>query len=91
MADLTLEALRGELAPIRADLTAMRAELARMRAHQQELRQLKAAVNDFAATNVTTGEITALHEDVNRALEANRELEARIITLEHLVRELQER
>jgi hypothetical protein len=91
MAELTLEALRGELGPIRAELAAIKTVLAPMRAHQQELRQLKAAVNDFAATNVTTGEITALHEDVNRALAANAELEARIVTLERLVRELQER
>jgi hypothetical protein len=62
-----------------------------MRTHQQELRQLKAAVNDFAATKVTTGEITALHEDVNRALAVITELEARIVTLERLVRRLQER
>jgi len=103
MADLTLEALRGELAPIRAELEAMRAEVVPIRARldglplinrtvtgiQQDARSLKAAVNDFAATNVTTGEITALHEDVNRALAANIELEARIITLERLVRELQ--
>ena len=33
---------------------------------QQESRSLKAAFNDFALTNTTTGEIQALHDDVNR-------------------------
>jgi ubiquinone biosynthesis protein UbiJ len=51
---------------------------------QQELRALKAAFNDFARTNVTTGEIEALHEDVNRVMAQQTELETRLATLERL-------
>jgi prefoldin subunit 5 len=84
MAELTLEALRGELAPLRADLDTIKAELLPIRARidglplinrsimalQQDVRSVKAAIND--AANIT-------------------ELEARITTLERLVRELRER
>ena len=75
MTELTLETLRAELAPMRAELAAIRAEQAPMRAAldglplinraltvlQQETRALKGAFNDFARTNVTAGEIEALH------------------------------
>ena len=36
----------------------------------------------FARTNPTTGEIEALHTDVNRVLERQNELEIRLIVLE---------
>ena len=42
-------------------------------------------------TNPTTGEIQALHEDVNRVQAENAELARKAATLERLVRELQER
>jgi predicted nucleic acid-binding Zn-ribbon protein len=124
MAELTLEALRAELAPLRAQLealdgrmnalegqivaiggrvSAIDAQMVVIGAHasgvpiigrtvsviQQEQRQLRAAFNDFAQMNVPAGEITAMHEDIARL--AITELEARIVTLERLVRELQER
>jgi vacuolar-type H+-ATPase subunit D/Vma8 len=111
MAELTLQALRGELAPILAQLESMAIRLNAIEAQmvtvgarveglpligrtvtviQQEQRTLRAAFNDFAMTNVTAGEITAMHDDINRALEKDRELEARITTLERLIRELQD-
>jgi len=110
--DLTLEALRGELAPIRAELEAIAARLSAVDAQtvstgsrvgglplivrtltmiQQEQRMLRTAFNDFALTNVTAGGITAMHEDINRALETSRDLEARIVELERLVREMRAR
>jgi hypothetical protein len=55
------------------------------------VRALKAAFNDFALTNVTTGEIEALHADVNRVQAENAELERRIVTLERLLAEQQQR
>jgi Tfp pilus assembly protein PilO len=90
------------LAPMRAQLDGLRAELAPMRAQldglplinrtvtviQQEVRALRGAFNDFALTNPTTGEIEALHTDVNRVQAENAELTARVMTLERLVREL---
>ena len=57
---------------------------------QQEMRGLKAAFKDFARTNVTTGEIQALHADVNRVQAENAELAAKVATLERLVKELQD-
>ena len=96
-------AMRAELVDVRADLRALRADATPMRAHldgmpmlqrnltvtQQEVRTLKAAFNDFALTNPTTGEIEALHADVNRVQAENAELTVKVATLERLVRELQ--
>src|SRR6266849_1859378 len=100
-ADLTT--VKSDLTTVKADLTAVRVELAPMRAQldglplinrtvtviQQEVRSLKAAFNDFALTNPTTGEIEALHSDVNRVQAENAELAVKVATLERLVRELQ--
>jgi hypothetical protein len=58
---------------------------------QQDVRGLRAAFNDFALTNTTSGEIDALHQDVNRVQAENAELAVKVATLERLVRELQER
>jgi predicted nucleic acid-binding Zn-ribbon protein len=96
--------LRTELADMQADIRALRADVTPMRAHldgmpmlqrnltvtQQEVRALKAAFNDFALTNPTSGEIDALHSDVNRVQAENAELAVKVATLERLVRELQD-
>jgi len=58
---------------------------------QQEIRSMRAAFNDFALTNTTTGEIEALHHDVNRVQAENAELAVKVATLERLVSELQVR
>jgi hypothetical protein len=58
---------------------------------QQDVRGLRAAFNDFALTNTTSGEIDALHQDVNWVQAENAELAVKVATLERLVRELQER
>jgi ubiquinone biosynthesis protein UbiJ len=57
---------------------------------QQETRLIRAAVNDIARTNVTTGEIEALHADVNRVQAENAILAAKVATLERRMNELQE-
>jgi uncharacterized protein involved in exopolysaccharide biosynthesis len=76
-----LTPIRAELGELRAQLSDLEAKVAPMRAQleglplisraltvlQQETRALKAAFNDFARTNVTAGEIEALHADVNQA------------------------
>ncbi len=105
MTDLTLEALRAELAPIRAQVADLDAKVTPMRAQldglplinrsltvlQQETRALRAAFNDFARTNVTAGEIEALHVDVNRVQAENAELQRRLATVERLLEEVQSR
>jgi hypothetical protein len=57
---------------------------------QQEVRALRAAFNDFALTNPTSGEIEALHHDVNKVQADNAELAVKVAALERLVRELRE-
>jgi cell division protein FtsB len=57
---------------------------------QQDTRLIRAAVNDIARTNVTSGEVEALHHDVNRVQAENATLAAKVATLERLVHELQE-
>ena len=65
MTDITLDQLRAELAPIKARVDGIPFITRQLETLRQELRQLKAAFNDFALTNVTAGEISALHHDVN--------------------------
>ena len=99
MSDAILELLRviqSDVAGVKADLRPMRAQLdglplinRTVTVIQQEVRALKAAFNDFALTNPTSGEIEALHADVNRVQAENAELAAKVATLERLVRELQ--
>jgi hypothetical protein len=40
------------------------------------------AINDIGKTNITAGEVEAMHEDIDRVLAKQRELEARLATLE---------
>jgi archaellum component FlaC len=91
-----LASVKGDVAGVKADLRPMRAQLdglplinRTVTVIQQEVRALKAAFNDFALTNPTSGEIEALHADVNRVQAENAELAAKVATLERLVRELQ--
>ncbi len=100
-----LDNLRGELAPLRGQIAGLDAKVAPMRAQldglplinrsltvlHQETRALRAAFNDFARTNVTAGEIEALHADVNRVQAEATELQTRLATVERLLEELQSR
>jgi ubiquinone biosynthesis protein UbiJ len=79
--------LREELAPIRAQLDGLPIINRSLVVLQQDMRSLKAAFNDFALTNVTAGEVEALHADVNRVQAENAALEARLATLERLISE----
>jgi len=49
---------------------------------QREVRLIRAALNDMARTNITAGEVEAMHTDIDRALTELRDLAARIATLE---------
>jgi ubiquinone biosynthesis protein UbiJ len=98
VSELTREELRAELAPMHATLAPMRAALdglplisRSLAVLHQEVRALRAAFNDFAKTNVTSGEIEALHADVNRVQAENAELSTRLATVERLMREFTER
>jgi len=49
---------------------------------QREVRLIRAAINDMARTNITAGEVEAMHTDIDRALSEIRDLAARLATLE---------
>jgi hypothetical protein len=82
MSDLTLETLRSELAPIRARLDGLPLLGEAISTLQRDMRLLRAAVNDIARTNITAGEVEAMHTDIDRALAEIRNLAARVMTLE---------
>jgi len=79
------------LAPVRAQLDGLPVINRAVTVVQQDVRALRAAFNDFAFTNTTSGEIEAPHQDVNRVQAENAELAVKVATPERLVRELQER
>jgi hypothetical protein len=90
MTELTLEILRGELVtalePIRSELTFIRARLVIMGGAidvlQRDVRMVKSAVNDLAKTNITAGEVEALHEDLQRVIARQDDFETRLLVLE---------
>jgi len=86
-----VDGFRIDIAPMRAQLDGLPLINHTVTVIQQEVRALRAAFNDFALTNPTSGEIESLHTDVNRVQAENAELAARVMTLERLVRELGER
>ncbi len=76
------------MAPLRAQLDGWLPINRSLTVLHQETRALRAAFNDFACTNVTPGEIEALHADVNRVQAENAELQTRLATVERLLEEL---
>lgn len=58
------------------------ADSRRLEIMQQDIRMLRAALNDFAKTNVSSGEIEAIHEDLNRLQHQALEFDARLSNLE---------
>ena len=77
--------LRAELAPLLVKLDSLSFITKSLTALQQDMRMLRAAYNDSARTEVTVGEVEALHDDVNRVQADHAELETRITTLERLI------
>jgi hypothetical protein len=49
---------------------------------QQDVRMIRAAVNDIAKVNVTSGEIEAIHHDLNRLQQQFSEHDVRLNQLE---------
>ena len=86
--------MRAGFAALKAELTDVKSEIALVRARvdglpligsaievlQRDHRLLRAAVNDLARTDITAGEVQALHDDVDRALAGQAQLETRVAT-----------
>jgi len=89
--DARVSGLDAKVASMRAQLESLPMIGRAITVLQQETRSLRAAFNDFARTNVTAGEIEALHADVNRVQAENFELQTRLATVERILEELQER
>ncbi|HEY7301887.1 MAG TPA: hypothetical protein VH684_28690 [Xanthobacteraceae bacterium] len=90
--------MRAEVAGMRADLTAIRPNVEGIPLIQraistihQEQRMMKAAINEIARTQFTSGEVEALHSDVNSVQATHLELETRILALERQVKELRDK
>ena len=66
-------AVHERLGPMRAQLDGLPLISRAVTVVQQDVRALRAALNDFASTNTTAGEIEALHQDVNRVQAENAE------------------
>jgi hypothetical protein len=87
------EILRAELTPVRADIKTIRADIAFVKARltvmgeaidvlQRDVRMTRAAINEFAKTNISTGEVEALHDDLQRVMGKQDDLAARMLVLE---------
>jgi len=81
-----LRAIQTDLASVKADMAGVKLDV---RKHTnlldillQDVRMIRSAVNDIARTNVTSGEIGALHHDVTRMQQGLAELEARVEAIE---------
>jgi ubiquinone biosynthesis protein UbiJ len=81
-----LRAIQSDLASVKTDMAGVKVDV---RSHTglldillQDVRLLRSAVNDIARTNVTSGEIGALHHDVNRVQQGLANLEARVEVIE---------
>jgi ubiquinone biosynthesis protein UbiJ len=91
----SVAALQPNVATLQADVAAMRPNVEgipliqrAVSVIQQEQRMMKSAINDLARTQFTSGEVEALHADVNTVQSTHMELETRVLVLERQVKEL---
>src|SRR5436190_24085405 len=77
-----LASIRAELASVRAELSPIAGRLDAIEARvnglplvgeaisilQRDVRLVRAAINDMGRTNITAGEVEAMHSDLDRAL-----------------------
>jgi hypothetical protein len=70
------------LKKLQAGQSRLEARVEALMAMQEDIRMIRAAVNDIAAVNVTSGEIGAIHHDLNRLQQRIIELDGRLHRLE---------
>jgi len=66
------------------DVREMKGRMRGLDVLRQDVRLIRAAVNDIARTEVTSGEVEALHHDVNKLQQSVAELEVRLEAVEGL-------
>jgi hypothetical protein len=99
MTDEELRAiLRAELVPIAARLDAIEARVSGLpligsaiEVLRRDTRPLKAAINDMGRTNITAGEVEALHADIDRLQNEGIEVATRLATMEQRLDDLEKR
>ncbi len=74
-----LRTIQADLAALNRKVSAQGHDLSDVK---QDVRMIRAAIHDMGETRVTEGEITVLHEDVNRVQQRLQDLELRVEELE---------
>jgi chromosome segregation ATPase len=88
-----LASVKADLASVKADLASVKTDVAALQRQgashtrtldvlRQDVRMIRAAVNDIARTDVTSGEVEALHHDLNRLQQDFADLTARVDLIE---------
>jgi hypothetical protein len=77
-------ALRDELATVRTRVDGVPLIWSAIEGLRQDIRMMRAAVNDMARVNITAGEVEALHTELDRLHTKQVEIETRVATLERL-------
>src|ERR1700685_230953 len=80
--DAKIDRIAGDLVAVKGDLIAVKTEVGghtrTLDVLRQDVRMIRAAVNDIARIDVTSGEVEALHHDLNRVEKELAELAARV-------------
>jgi prefoldin subunit 5 len=79
-------ALRDELGTVRARVDGVPLIRSAIEGLRQDIRMMRAAINDMARVNITAGEVEALHTELDRLHTKQVEIEARVATLERLAK-----
>jgi hypothetical protein len=74
--------IRRELEPIRTRVNGIPIIGRAIEELRRDVRMIKASLNDMARENVTPGEMTTVHDDLDAIRSRQDELEARILALE---------
>ena len=77
--DLVLEILK----KLQASFGRLESRVDALMEMHQDIRMIRSAVNDIAKVNVTSGEIEAIHVDLNRLQQRYIDLDARLHALEN--------
>jgi hypothetical protein len=93
-----LRAIRDDIAAMKADIEAQLKNIRigtdglpvlgeAIETLRRDTRSLRAAFNDFARTNVTIGEVEAMHTDIDRVQSREMNILTRLATIERVLRE----